>query len=468
MAMALPLRRRLRDDELVAQLATGDEHAVRQLHDRFHGALVRYATSLLGWSAQDAEDVVQDAVVDALRAIAGGERPRQLRPWLYRIVRNRAIDEIRRARRRDASLDAAAPESDDQAGAGSQSTIWLAPPSDEPSAVAGRRETLRELVADLAGLPDRQRDALLARVVDGDSPQQSAERLGVSVAAAQMLVVRGRENLQRARDARQAHGDTDRQLRALAPPGGLFAALGFAGFAGISGLGGAKAVPAAVAIVAVAAAAGGFAVVKREHAAAGEAAPFALTGAGTILGHRVVRGETVPDGTAVVASTVRIPAGSDSVDRRAVTLQCPTGMRFAAQISHQSGEVPAVEYTGPPPQEQPRADGRATFRFARTVLTEPARVRIRILCRKPGPGGSLLVHPRLPMPGEGHGTVCAKDTYIYRDPEHLFVGSVFRGQKVTLTRRASRSVFLLTDDGLKGWIKTSDLCPGWTAGTQRG
>ncbi len=65
---------------------------------------MRYAASLLGWSAQDADDVVQDALVAALTAIRGGARPRDLRPWLYRIVRNRAIDEVRRARRRDASL----------------------------------------------------------------------------------------------------------------------------------------------------------------------------------------------------------------------------------------------------------------------------------------------------------------------------------------------------------------------------
>ncbi|MEH3052559.1 MAG: RNA polymerase sigma factor [Patulibacter minatonensis] len=448
--MAPPLRRRASDRQLVEQLAVGDERAAHELSSRYRAALERYAASLLGGSAAEAEDVVQEAFVDALRVMKAGDRPRELRPWLYRIVRNRAIDEVRRARRRDLGL-----------GGDERGAEPAAPAHDDPSAVAGRRESLRELVLDLAGLPDRQREALLVRIVDGDSPQRSAERLGVSIAAVQMLVVRGRENLALARAARGATttSDLDRQLRALAPPSGLLATFGLVN---ALGLGGAKAVPAAVAAIAVVAAASGFAVVREQQVDAGEAAPFTLSGAGYVLGHRVVRGDRVPDGTAVVAATVALPAGPDGRDRRRVTLQCPAGMRFAEEV--RQGRAPAVDYRGPAPWDQPRRDGRATFTFARTILTAPARVRVKIVCRRPGAGGSLLAHPRLPRPGEGRGTVCSKAPYVYRSPEHLFVGTVFRGQRVTLTARSSRSVYLITDDGVRGWIRTADLCPGWTSG----
>ncbi len=74
----------------------------------------------------------------------------------------------------------------------------------DPEAVVRRKESVRRLVDDLADLPVRQRTALLARELDDQSSEQVAEQLGVSVAAAQMLATRARENLVKARDARDA------------------------------------------------------------------------------------------------------------------------------------------------------------------------------------------------------------------------------------------------------------------------
>jgi RNA polymerase sigma factor (sigma-70 family) len=132
-------------------------------------------------------------LIRAHAALLAGDVPGDLRPWLYRLTRNRAIDEVRRARWGDEALESDVVASDDR---------------EDPDVVLRRKETLRRLVDDLADLPVRQRTALLARELDDQSAEGVAEQLGVSVAAAQMLATRARENLLKARDARDAdHAD---------------------------------------------------------------------------------------------------------------------------------------------------------------------------------------------------------------------------------------------------------------------
>ena len=69
----------------------------------------------------------------------------------------------------------------------------------DPAAVLSRRQELHALVADIAELPERQRAALLARVVDGTSAEQIGGALGLSTAATQMLIVRARDGLVKVR-----------------------------------------------------------------------------------------------------------------------------------------------------------------------------------------------------------------------------------------------------------------------------
>ena len=182
------------DADVGARVAAGDAGAFADLDARYRSALTRYAVRLLR-SEHDAEDVVQDVLVRAHDALRCGEGPDELRPWLYRLTRNRAVDELRRRRwgmveglDRDAVL------------AGDR--------REDPANVLVGRENLHRLVEDFAALPARQREALLARELEGHSPAQVAAQLGVSVLAAQKLVMRARTNLVKTRDAR----DTDCRL----------------------------------------------------------------------------------------------------------------------------------------------------------------------------------------------------------------------------------------------------------------
>ena len=278
-----------------------------------------YAGKLLRGTGLDPEDVVQDVFVRAHAALTGGDdRDLALKPWLYRMTRNRVIDVLRRRDRSSESLDA------------ESAAEHAAPPSAEPAQAVGRREALRALLADLAELPEQQRDALLMRELEGLSHTSVAAELGVTPEASRMLVVRARENLVKsvvardaacpdvrddlagAHDARRRPSEHARrhlrgcepcqtyraQLRgvranvALMHPGpALLLALGAGklGFLGFSS-GGAKTVATVATAVAVTAGAAGVVIIDRPTLRAGDPAPRAVPGAKVVLGQTIGAG----------------------------------------------------------------------------------------------------------------------------------------------------------------------------------
>jgi RNA polymerase sigma factor (sigma-70 family) len=479
-AMALLLQRSRPDDaELSRRVAAGDGAAFATLDERHRRALVRYARSLLRRSEHDAEDIVQDVLIRAHDALRAGKAPDELRPWLYRLTRNRAIDEVRRARWGADALD-------DEA-------VVVADDRQDPEAVLRRRETMRRLVDDLADLPVRQRTALLARELDGHSPEQVAAQLGVSVPAAQMLATRARENLLKARAAHEADHDEiraalldarergvrpaehvlrhvkqcdacgayqrdlrrlSRQLQALNPAIGLPL---IGAVAKLAGGGGGKAAAAGAVTVALAAT-GGVLVLEHETVKTGDPAPFMLKGIKPLVGRSVSTGSRVPAGTALVTARVRVPAGApENGERRSVTLACPAGMKVAGMQA--------------PEQDFPMSYGlskgtilhystRAGIDFGGAILPRSYDVTVGVLCRRPGARGSIADNPRLPRAGETAGRVCARADYLYVSPGHLVAGTVFRGQPLSITRRSAsgRWVRVITDTRSRGWLDARSLC----------
>jgi RNA polymerase sigma-70 factor (ECF subfamily) len=139
---------------------------------------VRYASRILGDRAQ-AEDVVQEAYIRLSAAEADGRSDYSVvQPvaYLYRIVRNLALDWVRRS-----SIDAAASRVLNQlhivdAQAPSAETVLL------------RRDELRLLASAMDELPQRTRVAFNMYRVEGFTLQQVAHRLGISVTRAHQLV----------------------------------------------------------------------------------------------------------------------------------------------------------------------------------------------------------------------------------------------------------------------------------------
>lgn len=180
------------DAQLARRVGAGDSLAFALLDARHRGRLIRYAGALMRRSEHDAEDIVQDVLVRAHAVLRTGSVPADLLPWLYRLTRNRAFDEMRRKRWADTQLEPC------RHGDGERQ---------DPERRLLGSESMSQLVEDILALAPRQRQALLARELEGDSLEAVAARLGVSVAAAQKLTMRARENLVRARAARDADCD---------------------------------------------------------------------------------------------------------------------------------------------------------------------------------------------------------------------------------------------------------------------
>ena len=167
------------DAALVRRFRAGDDRAFDIIHARYRPSLLRAAERLLGHRRAAAEDVVQDGFLRAYRALRSDEREILLVAWLHRIVRNRALDELRRPR----TLALETPAAD----------VHLT--SDDTAVVAQRREHLRLVVGDIATLPDRQRNALVAHVLQGASHADLAMSLDTSVPATKNLINRARTTL---------------------------------------------------------------------------------------------------------------------------------------------------------------------------------------------------------------------------------------------------------------------------------
>ncbi|HWT92912.1 MAG TPA: sigma-70 family RNA polymerase sigma factor [Solirubrobacteraceae bacterium] len=168
------------DERLVARVRAGSDAAFATIVIRYREPLLGFAARLLGGSHADAEDVVQDAFIRALRGLRASDRPMVLRPWLYMIVRNRAYDHIRAARPADGA---------------DRLQLVAAPEHSDPFESAAAREELDRVVAEIGRLPDRQRLALVQREMCGASHRELSDRLGTSIPATKSLLVRARTSL---------------------------------------------------------------------------------------------------------------------------------------------------------------------------------------------------------------------------------------------------------------------------------
>src|SRR5690348_4048936 len=84
------------DRKLAERAAAGDERAFAELVERHRAPLLRYVARR--WDPELAEDAVQEALLSAHRALAGGTIPADVRAWLSTIAWRRALDLARRER----------------------------------------------------------------------------------------------------------------------------------------------------------------------------------------------------------------------------------------------------------------------------------------------------------------------------------------------------------------------------------
>jgi RNA polymerase sigma factor (sigma-70 family) len=160
--------------------------AFETIVDRYQARLLGFCRQMLG-STEDAEDVLQEVFVNAYRAMLADEREINLRPWLYRIARNRCLNHLRK------------PTAD------AQESMDMVPAADAASTAekVHNREEFRQLLTDVGKLPETQRTALMLREMDAMSYEEIAQAMDTSVPSVKSLLVRARISLAEASQARQ-------------------------------------------------------------------------------------------------------------------------------------------------------------------------------------------------------------------------------------------------------------------------
>ncbi|HVD41226.1 MAG TPA: RNA polymerase sigma factor [Solirubrobacterales bacterium] len=217
-----PTLRAQPDRRLVDLVRDGYDAAFEEIVRRYRRPLDRFAAAIVGGRS---EDVTQDAFSKALLALRGSKAEIELRPWLYRIVRNTALNDLR------------------DRGPVIEELVETLPGGRSAAAEVEAREELRDLMRRLGSLPEPQRAALVMRELEGLSHEEIAAALGVSGGAARQAIFRARAALREGLGllmplpivrALAEHGDD------AARAGGALAGAGAssAGGAALGGLGG--------------------------------------------------------------------------------------------------------------------------------------------------------------------------------------------------------------------------------------
>lgn len=169
-----PALRAQPDRRLVDLVRDGYDAAFEEIVRRYRRPLDRFAAAIVGGRS---EDVTQDAFSKALLALRGSEAEIELRPWLYRIVRNTALNDLRDREPATDEIPEGLP------GGRSAAAAVLA------------REELADLMKRLHALPENYRAALVMRELEGLSHEEIAAALGLSGGAARQVLYRARTTL---------------------------------------------------------------------------------------------------------------------------------------------------------------------------------------------------------------------------------------------------------------------------------
>jgi RNA polymerase sigma-70 factor (ECF subfamily) len=158
---------RLADEDLMPLVAAKDADAFEVFYDRHGGAAFSLAYRIVG-DRQAAEDVTQEALISIWRSGARFDRARgSVRGWTLGIVRNRAIDLLRRDSGRAPKL-----------AFDSEAVLEQRPSEEFTDVEALRRETAREVRGALGGLPDDQSKVIQLAFFGGFSHSEIAKMLG--------------------------------------------------------------------------------------------------------------------------------------------------------------------------------------------------------------------------------------------------------------------------------------------------
>ena len=161
------------DADLVHRVRGGDQAAFRELFDRYHQRAYAVALGVVK-NPTDAMDVVQDAFIKVHKHIDGFHGSSSFYTWLYRIVMNLAIDQVRRRKRTTEYDDQAA-----QAASAAESDLLPRHSEANPGKTVARREIAVRIREALDTLPEYHRAVIVLREVQGCSYEEMSKILKV-------------------------------------------------------------------------------------------------------------------------------------------------------------------------------------------------------------------------------------------------------------------------------------------------
>lgn len=183
-ALVAPHADEVPDSALLVAFANGDAQAGRQLVARLGPMLFGYAARVLG-DHGEAEDVVQETMLRLWKMAPDWRQGEaKVSTWAYRVTMNLCTDRIRRRQARpQVALDSIAEPAADLASVVDLMTA---------------RQRSETLDAALSALPDRQRQAVVMRHLEGFSNPEIAEIMDIGVEAVESLTARGKRALKKA------------------------------------------------------------------------------------------------------------------------------------------------------------------------------------------------------------------------------------------------------------------------------
>lgn len=175
------------DEALLARAQKGDTEAFETLVRRYTPPLYTFATRILG-SADDAADVAQHTFIQCYNALPRLRSDTSLRPWFYRVARNRCLDLLRQRR----TLPIDLPREDEEE---LDALAAIADSGPSLESLAERHDLQRLLAEAIAGLPPKYREVVVLRYEGALTFGEIAETLGIPENSAKTLFQRAKTML---------------------------------------------------------------------------------------------------------------------------------------------------------------------------------------------------------------------------------------------------------------------------------
>ena len=183
----------LTDQELVAACLEGRESAYALLVERYTPRLYRIAVRICR-HPEDAEDAVQETLLQAVRDLRSWKPTAPLEAWLVRITVRTAQKVDQRSNRHSSRSDSLDRPHED----GAQRELRDRSSAADPATAAGQADLAAQLAAAVAALPQKYREAVALRFQEGLSPKEIAEVLGIPERTVRTHLLRGLRALKEA------------------------------------------------------------------------------------------------------------------------------------------------------------------------------------------------------------------------------------------------------------------------------